>query len=180
MSFDKAWEYTLGHEGGFVDDPKDSGGATRFGITEAVARANGYQGLMSQLSLNEAKRIAKTQYWDMLRLDEVARLSFPIARELFDTSYNMGQATAGRFLQRALNSLNRGGVDYSEVVDDGIIGPATIFSLRAFLRVRGARGESVMMKALNCMQGAAYFEIARRRPKDEEFIFGWLHNRVNL
>ena len=45
-TFDKAWEETGRAEGGFVDDPDDSGGATNWGITEKVARKQGYTGHM--------------------------------------------------------------------------------------------------------------------------------------
>ena len=44
MNFERAFEKLLGHEGGFVDHPKDPGGSTRYGITQRVARANGYEG----------------------------------------------------------------------------------------------------------------------------------------
>ena len=43
MNFERAFEKLLGHEGGFVDHPKDPGGSTRYGITQRVARANGHR-----------------------------------------------------------------------------------------------------------------------------------------
>ena len=54
MNFERAFEKLLGHEGGFVDHPKDPGGATRYGITQRVARANGYVGDMRNFPLSEA------------------------------------------------------------------------------------------------------------------------------
>ena len=62
MNFERAFEKLLGHEGGFVDHPKDPGGATRYGITQRVARANGYEGDMRNLPISEAKRIARKDY----------------------------------------------------------------------------------------------------------------------
>lgn len=59
MNFERAFEKLLGHEGGFVDHPKDPGGSTRYGITQRVARANGYEGDMRNFPLAEAKRIAR-------------------------------------------------------------------------------------------------------------------------
>lgn len=178
--FDSVFTTTLGLEGGFVDDPRDSGGATRYGITERVARANGYAGSMGELPIAEARRIAKVQYWDTLRLDDVDRLSPAIAKELFDTGYNMGVAAAGRMLQRALNVLNRCGADYSDVTADGVVGPMTIAALRSYLTTRGPAGAAVVLRALNALQGAAYIELAERRAKDETFVYGWLKNRVEI
>ena len=57
MNFDTAFAKLLGHEGDFSDHPADPGGATRFGITEAVAREVGYRGDMRELPVDLAKRI---------------------------------------------------------------------------------------------------------------------------
>lgn len=178
--FDSVFTTTLALEGGFVDDPRDSGGATRYGITERVARANGYAGPMRELPIAEARRIAKAQYWDTLRLDDVDRLSPAIAKELFDTGYNMGIVAAGRMLQRSLNVLNRQGADYGDLVADGVLGPMSIAALRAYLAKRGPAGAAVLLRALNALQGAAYIELAERRAKDEAFVYGWLKNRVEI
>lgn len=178
MSFAAAFARTIGHEGDFSDDPNDSGGATRFGITEAVARANGYDGPMRELPFAKAREIAKRQYWDALNLDQVPPR---IASEIFDTGYNMGTRRAAQFLQRSLNSLNRGGRDYADITVDGDIGPATLSALAAYLDERGiCEGETVLLRALNCLQGAAYIELGFRRPKDEDFMFGWLRTRVEI
>lgn len=71
MNFDKAFDRLLGHEGGFVDHPRDPGGATRWGITQRVARAYGYAGDMRSFPVTDAKRIARTDYWDAVRADEM-------------------------------------------------------------------------------------------------------------
>lgn len=176
--FIEAWRETLGKEGGYSNHRDDPGGATTFGITEAVARHHGYKGGMADLDVDQARAIAKRAYWDVLRLDDVAFLSPSIARELFDTSYNCGTGTAGKFLQEALNTLNRSGNDYPDLVVDGAIGRHTIGALREFLHLRGARGELVLMRALNCLQGARYIQICGRNPSLETFVFGWFLNRV--
>lgn len=167
-------------EGGFVNDKRDSGGATNFGITEAVARANGYSGDMAEMTVDYAKSIYKLQYWDTLRLDEVDVLSPAVAEELFDTGINMGIGVAGKFLQRCLNALNRNGQDYPDLVVDGLVGPGTVNALRSFLARRGATGEVALMRALNALQGARYIELAEARAKDEAFLLGWLLNRVTI
>ena len=71
--FERALQHTLGIEGGFSADAADSGGATRWGITEAVAREFGYQGEMKDLPLEFAADVYRQKYWNLLQLDLVAR-----------------------------------------------------------------------------------------------------------
>lgn len=181
--FERAWAKLVGKEGGFSDDPHDSGGATRWGITEGVARDDGYTGPMLELPLERAQSIAKRKYWDTLRLDDVALIDERLAHELLDTAYNMGPPTAAIFLQRALNVLNRSNrtpPDYPELVVDGRLGAFTLAALAAFVRFRGARGLIVLLRTVNCLQGARYVELAERREKDESFMFGWISQRVEI
>ena len=102
-----------------------------------------------------------------------------IAAELFDTGVNMGPAVAVTFLQRALTALNRSGRDYPDLVPDGRIGAATLAALDAFLAVRGtSSGETVLLRALEALQGERYLRLAERRPANEAFLYGWLANRI--
>ena len=57
-----ALDHLIGLEGDFVDDPADSGGATRYGVTEAVARAEGYRGPMARLPRPTAESIYVRRY----------------------------------------------------------------------------------------------------------------------
>lgn len=171
-------EHVVVLEGGFVDDPEDSGGATRFGITEAVARAHGYKGDMRNLPKAFAIDVYRQAYWTPLRLDQVLVSSPAIALELFDTAVNSGVSRAGEFLQRSLNVLNRRGKDYDDITVDGLVGPKTLAAYEAYRRVRARSGEKVLLRALNCLQGAFYIDLAERRQKDQRFIFGWLLHRV--
>jgi len=172
-------EALIEREGGFVANPADGGGPTCFGITEAVARANGYRGPMRQLPRDEAASIYKRLYWLRPRFDEVAKRSPHIAAELFDTGANMGPAVAVTFLQRALTALNRNGKDYPDLVPDGRIGSQTLAALDAFLALRGRScGETVLLRALEALQGERYLRLAERRPANEAFLYGWLANRI--
>lgn len=116
MNFEKAFEKLLGHEGGYVDHPRDPGGATRYGITQRVARAHGYQGEMRELPVAEARRIARIAYWDAVRADEVPDA---VRYDLFDAAYHSGPEQATKWLQRAA------GAD-----DDGKLGPKTLLAVR--------------------------------------------------
>ena len=168
----------IDREGGYTNHPADRGGATRWGITEAVARANGYAGEMRAFPRAEAEAIYRRIYWLRPGLDRVAERAPALAAELFDTGVNMGPATAIRFLQRVLNALNRNARDYPDIAVDGRIGPATLSALQAFLRTRPSAGESVLLKGVEALQGARYLTLAERRPANEAFLYGWLANRI--
>jgi lysozyme family protein len=169
----------IDREGGYVNHPADKGGATCFGITEAVARAHGYAGAMAKLPRHEASAIYKRLYWLRPRFDEVAKQTARVAAELFDTGANMGPAVAATFLQRALTALNRNGSDYPDLVPDGRVGDRTLAALAAFLKARGLRGgETVLLRALEALQGERYLRLAERRPANEAFLYGWLANRI--
>ena len=166
-------------EGGYVNHPADRGGPTCFGITEAVARANGFAGAMAALPRDEAAAIYRRLFWLRPRFDEVAKRVPRIAAELFDTGANMGPAVATTFLQRALTALNRNGKDYADLVPDGRAGPRTLAALDDFLEARGRRGgETVLLRALEALQGERYLRLAERRPANEAFLYGWLANRT--
>jgi len=169
----------IDREGGYVNHPADKGGPTCFGITEAVARAHGYAGPMKSLPRDEAAAIYRRLYWLRPRFDQVAGRSLRIAAELFDTGVNMGPAVATTFLQHALTALNRNAKDYADLTPDGRIGPRTLQALDAYLATRGKKGgETVLMRALEALQGERYLRLAERRPANEAFLYGWLANRI--
>jgi lysozyme family protein len=179
VDVDAIIEGLIDREGGFVDNPADQGGPTCFGITEAVARAQGYRGTMRRLPREEAASIYTQLYWLRPRFDEVAKRSVRVAAELLDTGVNMGPAVATTFLQRALTALNRNGTDYPDLAPDGRIGPTTLAALDAFLDLRGkSSGETVLLRALEALQGERYLRLAERRPANEAFLYGWLANRI--
>jgi lysozyme family protein len=179
VDLDALIDALIEREGGYVADAADAGGATRFGISEAVARANGYAGSMRALPREEAAAIYRRLYWLRPRFDEIAKRSSRVAAELFDTGVNMGPAVAVTFLQRALTALNRTGKDYPDLVPDGRIGAQTLSALDAFLKLRGkSSGEAVLLRALEALQGERYLRLAERRPANEAFLYGWLANRI--
>lgn len=113
-SFDDAFAAICGIEGGYSDNPADPGGATMYGITEAVARAHGYQGAMQDLTLDLAKQIAKSDYWDKFQCDQFdPRIGYLV----FDAAFNGGHPA--QWLQEAAN-----------VTADGVIGAQTVAAVR--------------------------------------------------
>ena len=166
-------------EGDYVFHPADRGGPTRFGISQQVARDNGYAGPMAMLPREEAVTIYRRLYWFKPAFDVIARRAPRVAAELFDTGANMGPAVAATFLQRALTALNRNAGDYPDLVPDGRIGPTTLAALDAFLKLRGeGPGQIVLLRALEALQGERYLRLAERRPANEAFLYGWLANRM--
>ena len=139
MIVDQLIDALIEREGGYADHPADKGGPTCFGVTEAVARANGYAGPMRHLPREDAAAIYRRLYWLRPAFDQVAKRSATIAAELFDTGVNMGPAVAATFLQRALTALNRNGDDYPDLMPDGSIGERTLGGARRL--PRGARQE---------------------------------------
>ncbi|MFQ9694282.1 MAG: glycoside hydrolase family 108 protein [Klebsiella michiganensis] len=178
MTADQIIEGILGKEGGYVNNPNDKGGPTRWGITQTTARAYGYSGDMKALPRDTAKAIYRSQYWTEPKFDRIAELSPVIAQELCDTGVNMGPSVASKFFQRWLTALNMRGKLYPDLIPDGAIGPRTITALKGYLSVRGKEGEQVLLRALNCSQGARYLELAEGREANEDFLYGWVKERV--
>ena len=115
--FSACWAQLLGNEGGYVDNPNDPGGATIWGVTEAVARANGYTGDMRLMAQATAEAIAKREYWDVVQGDS---LPAPLDFQVLDGAYNSGAGRAAEWLQQAAG-----------VSQDGQIGPETLAAVSA-------------------------------------------------
>lgn len=114
--FPRALEVVLKLEGGYSDDPRDSGGKTQYGITEKVARAFGYSGDMRELTKQTAAEIYKQGYWLNCKCDQ---LPYPLSLYVFDCAVNQGSDAAKKLLQAALN-----------VKQDGLIGSVTLAAAR--------------------------------------------------
>lgn len=174
MSIESMIEATIGKEGGYVDHPADRGGPTRWGITERVARANGYKGAMSALPRETAVAIYRQEYAIKPGFAAVAEIMPRVGEELFDTGVNMGPARPSIWLQEWLNALNAGGTHWPDIAEDGKIGPGTLAACKAFKARRGQEGETRLLAALNADQGVRYKQIARANPTQEAFVYGWL------
>jgi len=178
QDIDTLIEGLIDREDGYVDHPADRGGPTRWGITQAVARRQGYMDDMRHLPRSDAAAIYRRLYWIKPGFDRIAERAPALAAELFDTGVNMGTGTATAFLQRALNALNREACDYPDLAVDRRVGAATLAALDAFLRKRGVDGENVLLRAIEALQGAHYIQIAEARPSQEAFVYGWLSSRI--
>lgn len=113
MDFDKSFERLIGHEGGYVNDERDPGGETKFGITKRSYPAEDIAGL----TLERAKALYRRDFWGPAGCDAVPDA---IRFDLFDAAVNSGAKTAIKLLQRAVGE-----------VDDGILGPRTLQSVNS-------------------------------------------------
>ena len=91
-----------------------------------------------------------TNFWIALKCDQIDKFSPTISHELFEASVNCGPIQGGKFLQRALNLLNRRGELYADLEVDGSIGPKTITALKACLKTRPS------MLLYKCQNGEQY------------------------
>jgi len=165
--FEEAFQEVLMIEKGFVNSKYDRGGKTKYGITQKT-----YPELdIENLTLDDARRIYRKDFWDhrSLQLDNIKDRD--IAIELFDTSVNMGQTTAGEILQTALNNMNRNNRLFQDLVVDGYIGRATLSALNLIL----GRGEKrQLLKVLNGEQYCIYKKIIDRDKEQEMNFVGWM------
>lgn len=179
MTVEQLIDAVIGREGRYANLAADRGGPTCWGITQQVARANGYAGDMKALPRETAVAIYRTMFWTLPRFDQVAAVLPSIAAELFDMGVNQGTAFACTTLQRALNVLNRGASDYPDVPADGHLGPVSIEALRAYRRRRpDAEGEAVLLLAVRGLRTARYVAIAEGSQSQEGFEYGWLARQV--
>ncbi|MXV16820.1 glycoside hydrolase family 108 protein [Hufsiella ginkgonis] len=187
--FNKAFQVTIGHEGGYANNPLDTGGETVFGITRrdhpnssiwhAVDQHKKNHGMPAAVAkinadnfiLEGAKAIYYSSYWQINRLNDINDQA--IANELFDTGVNQGTGQAARYLQRALNVTNKNQRLYPDLVIDGKIGAYTINALNSH------PDKALLYKILNVMQGSRYIEIMEKAPSQEAFAVSWF-SRVDL
>lgn len=107
-AFDKALALILQHEGGYVNDPRDPGGETKYGISKRAYPGEN----IKDLAVDRAGELYKRDYWDKLRCDE---LPPAVAVVAFDIAVNQGPGAAVKILQEAVRATQ-----------DGILGPKTI------------------------------------------------------
>jgi lysozyme family protein len=178
MTFEKIIDGILAVEKGYVDHPADRGGPTNYGITQAVARSNGYSGDMRAMPEAFARQVYVKRYITEPGFDTVHHINPAIGEELIDTGVNMGPGRAAEFLQKWLNGFNADNRLGGDLFVDGRLGPQTFNMLTRFISWRGQAGVVAMVRALNGSQAARYLEIAEGNKSQRAFLFGWISNRV--
>lgn len=154
--------YILRWEGGFVNDPDDSGGATNLGVTIATFRA--YYGKQKttedliHMTMGQWEHIFKTGYWDKILGDGIRSQS--VANIIVDWCWMSGVKRVIKKVQKLLG-----------VKADGIFGPKTLEALNSV-------NPSTMFLCIKSARVDYYKEIVGLNPKNRKFLKGWL-NRLN-
>lgn len=122
-NYETCLRWVLAHEGGYVNHPKDPGGATNRGVTQRVydawRRRNRVQTQsVATISDEEVRSIYRVQYWDQVRGDD---LPDGVDYAVFDFAVNSGPSRAAKYLQRVAG-----------VTQDGIIGNVTLAAVGRF------------------------------------------------
>ncbi|MDY0124499.1 glycosyl hydrolase 108 family protein [Sulfurimonas sp.] len=152
-NFNNSIDKVLVSEGGYVNDPNDRGGETKFGISKRA-----YPHIdIKNLTTDEAKAIYKQDYWDSIKGDEIN--SDLVAYEIFDTAVNMGSRTASKLAQVIIGSH-----------PDGIIGVQSLAKLNEI-------NEELFLVKYKLAKIARYAYLVKIRPENKKFLFGWI-NRV--
>lgn len=158
-------------EGGYTNNPNDAGGETNFGITVAVARANGYQGAMKDMPRVFAQSVYLKKYWQDPHFDQVSAIFPALAEKMFDIGVTEGVQEPVHYVQRALISL---GYVCSDTGEWGNNDPNC---LRHFLMDRSAAGQKVLLFMVAAQQSVAYMMDALKHPTQHRFEYGWQLNR---
>jgi len=82
-AFERAFKKLILIEGGYVDHPYDNGGKTKYGITEKLKDALGYECDIAELTEEQAKEIYKSEFWNKVKGDEISQIAEPVAHVLF-------------------------------------------------------------------------------------------------
>ena len=146
----------LEHEGGYVNDPKDLGGETEYGITKRF-----YPDIdIKNLTIEQATDIYKSDYWDKNKVESLPQNLWHI---YFDMCVNMGKRTAVKVLQRA--AVNKG----KDIEVDGGLGPMTIEALKG-----------VELDRVRAFRVKYYVDLITARPEQEKFYLGWFRRATEV
>jgi lysozyme family protein len=173
--FNEVVPIVLEIEGVDSNNEFDSGGATKYGITEKVARANGWTGDMRDLPLDFALSIYKKHYWDAIGGDAITDKGIAIL--LFDASVNNGVQSSIKILQQALNYINGNEKRWNSIEEDGIWGKETSDAMsKCMMR----NMEHQLFNSIFFTRGKRYLNIIDNNPTQKEFTNGWLNRLMKL
>lgn len=150
----QAMKWIFEMEGGYVNDPDDPGGETRWGISKRSYPNEDIKNLTPE----RAEQIYKKDYWEPCHCDELPE---KWAFAIFDCAVNQGISKAKRMMQMALN-----------VVVDGILGPKTIKAAHE------ANEEQLIKFLLDRAQD--YYWLTEKRPNMKKFLRGWIKRLFHL
>lgn len=146
---------TLEREGGYVNNPADPGGETKYGISKrSYPRIN-----IRNLTLAQAKAIYYRDWWVPLRCSEIT--ADTVAQKLLDTAINMGKERAVELLQQALRALGQ------QVTVDGLIGSKTIEAVNVV-------SSEALLSIMRKKQALYYKDLIAQKPSLARYEQEWL------
>lgn len=154
-NFETAIQQILIEEGGYVNDPDDPGGETKYGITKRTFPELD----IFNLTAEQARDIYRREYWDRFGLDQIE--DDRVAERLFSFIVNMGSIPAIKCFQRALRACGH------FVNEDGRLGPETISAARRADR-------QALLAALKCEAAGMYRYFVAKSPDKQKYLKGWL------
>ena len=153
--FERLIGFVLEHEGGYVNDPTDPGGETKYGISK-----RSYPRLdIKNLTIEDAKGIYYQDWWLPLKCPQIH--DDKVAQKYLDTCVNTGKGTGTKILQRALQMIGY------RITVDGAIGPKTLAAVNA-------ADPQALLVAMRQQQKAHYEQLIQKNPKLEKFRRGWM------
>tara|TARA_R100000808_G_scaffold7129_1_gene21017 strand:+ start:1262 stop:1735 length:474 start_codon:yes stop_codon:yes gene_type:complete len=155
MSFQKAVEKVLHHEGGYVNDPNDPGGETNFGISKRSFPDVDIRNLTKE----EAIRIYHKSFWLPAKVEILPERLWEI---YFDMAVNMGKKRACLVLQKACNHKNK-----DQIVEDGQLGMNTANA-----------SKTVEVERVRSFRVKYYADLVNRKPDLGRYWFGWYRRAV--
>lgn len=155
-TFNEIIEKILEHEGGYVNDPTDMGGETKYGITKRF-----YPNVdIKNLTVEQAKKIYHQDYWRIAKVDDIPD---NLKHMYFDMCVNMGTKRAIKILQKSANSKGH------KLVVDGKIGSKTINAL-----------SNVELKRVKAYRIKYYADLVSEKPNQEKFYYGWVKRVLDI
>jgi len=155
---------TFGHEGGFQRHPGDSGNyvnGVNIGTKFGIAAASYPKEDIRNLTIERAGFIYQRDFWGASRCDEWK--SQIVATMYFEFAVNMGQGTAARIVQRAVNYA---GYPRARIAVDGNIGPATVKRLNEV-------DQTLLFVHLVGLGHGRYVQIVDANASKEQFLDTW-------
>lgn len=172
-TFEIAYKKTLAHEGGYVNDPDDSGGETYKGVARAMHKDwTGWaiidaakndstfpKNLDNNEKLNEAiQDFYEKKFWNLIKATDIQ--SQLVADSIFDFGVNAGVKTSAKLAQKVVG-----------VTQDGHIGAISLKALNAF-------NEEHFLSAFTVEKIRRYVEIIKLRPVTKKYLYGWIRRAL--
>lgn len=175
--FESALKFVLAHEGGFVNNPNDPGGATNKGISLRFLKGLSVSELkefgifeepdietIRNLSDDQVAKIYLKEFWEVAPFERIQ--SQELCNYLFDMSVNLGVSPAIKCVQRATWAIMK---LWENLIDDGILGEKTLTAIKMC--------GWMLLPVLRAERANFYRNLVDKYPEKKEFLNGW-YNRT--